>query len=120
MKLMSMRNFLFAGMVVAGLLSCDKQNSSFTPQGGGIPTNYISILDSSFSPSNITLAVGSSITFVNSSTISHTIISDDTVTIKTPVIVPGSSFFYKKDTVGTFNYHCIEHPGVRGSITLRP
>jgi len=100
--------------------SCEKQGSSSPAQGGNIPTNYIKIIENGFSPSSLTVAIGSSITFVNNSNQTHTIISDDNTTIITPAIEPATSFYYKKDTLGTFNYHSMEQPSMRGSITFRP
>ncbi len=120
MKWMTGRNILLAGLLLAGIISCDKQNSGFNPQGGNIPTNYINILDSSFSPAVLTIAIGSSITFVNSTNTIRTIVSDDSVTIITPGIPAFGSYFYKKDTIGTFNYHCVEKPSARGTVVLRP
>ncbi len=113
---------IFIGVCTIATLifSCGKQNSSFNPIGGTLPTKYITILDSTFSPVSITAAVGSSFTFLNSSTSAHTIISDDTVTFITPSMLPGTSFFFKKDTIGTISYHCKEHPSARGIIILRP
>lgn len=121
MKPMKRLSILWAIVATMAIfVSCSKSNSNFNAVGGALPTKYISILDSTYSPVLLTVSIGSSITFVNSSSIAHTIVSDDTVTIKTPTLLPGTSFYYKKDTLGTFNYHCKEHPNARGTIVFRP
>jgi plastocyanin len=114
-------NYFFAVgiLLVIVFYSCQKAPSTFSTSGGNLPTHYINILDSSFSPNDITLSIGSSITFLNSTTINHTIISDDSAALVTTTILPFNSYFYKKDTVGVINYHCKEHPAVRGRIEFR-
>jgi hypothetical protein len=59
---------------------------------------------------------GSSITFLNSSSSSHTLISDDAVTLVTTTIAPTKYFSYMNYFIGVINYHCIEHPLERGII----
>ena len=120
MKIVSFRFLLPTLVTIAAIASCGKSNTNFYGQGGLLPSNYIYILDSSFSPNTLNIAIGSSVTFVNNSSLTHTIKSDDTTFLKTPGIVPGTSFYFKKDTIGTINYHCVEHPNVRGTIIYRP
>ena len=104
------------------LQSCNNDDSFFSSKGGLLPTEYIYIQDGLFSQTfqNNTVALGTAVTFINTTSINHTIISDDNFTIQTPTIFPNKSFYFKKDTVGTFEYHCVEHPTVRGTITYRP
>lgn len=116
--------YLLAAMLT-GFYACNK-NANFNPQGGQLPTHYIQIKDSSFTPSSITEANGSSFTFLNQSTIPHTIMSDDTFTLKSVLILPDSFYFFKPDTATIvptqiyIPYHCIEHPSARGVIILNP
>ncbi|MEO6490742.1 MAG: cupredoxin domain-containing protein [Ferruginibacter sp.] len=113
-------NYVLIAMFTIMFLSCTKSSQDFQGQGGLLPTNYVIINDNGFSPASLTIAVGSSITFVNSTIEEHSIVSDDSSTIITNVIMPNTSFYYKKDTVGTFSYHCGNHPTARGTIILRP
>ncbi len=91
--------------------------------GGSVTTQYISIVDNGFSPDNLTgaskLSIGTSITFVNQTDVAHTIVSDDTITFPARTIQPAKYAIYKKDTIGVFQYHCKEHPTVRGKIEFR-
>ncbi len=119
MKKIRLSSFLLSGIAMLGLYSCSKTTGD-DGQGGQLPTHYVIIKDNSFSPSLLTVATGSSITFVNSTSDEHRIVSDDSAAIVSPVIASNTSFFYKKDTVGTINYHCSNHPTVTGTIILRP
>jgi plastocyanin len=116
---------LISGFLIGGLYSCSKTEEDFGAQGGLLPTNYINIQDNSFSPSPLTVANGSSITFLNKTTTSHTIVSADSSTILSPSIASGSYFYVKPDTLAgslpvNINYHCKEHPSVTGTIVLIP
>ncbi len=111
---------LVTAVLVAALYSCTKSADDFTAEGGLLPTHYIIIKDSSFSPATLTVATGSSITFVNDTDFEHSIVSDDSSAILSGVIAHKTSFFYKKDTVGIITYHCGLHPTVKGTIILRP
>lgn len=112
--------FFLGGITAILVSSCDDGYSDFTSQGGGLTTSYVYLLDGSVQPAYLKIATGSSVTFVNNSGQPHTIISDDTFTIKTNLILPAKSFLFKKDTFGIFPYHCVEHPNVTGTIEFRP
>lgn len=120
MNIMKLK-FILGAFLISGIIySCSKPASNYNAQGGNLPTHFIKILNDSFSPQQITVAVGSSITFVNNSDVTHTLVSDDSSTLLSPGILPSTSYFFKKDTVGVIGYHCHEHPAVRGYITIRP
>lgn len=118
---MRTRNFL-ALMLLTTIIfySCSKSNEDFEAQGGLLPTHYVDIKESTFSPGILIVATGSSITFINGTSVEHSIVSDDSSTILSGAILPGTTFFYKKDTVGNFNYHCGVHPSARGTLILSP
>src|SRR5690349_20900587 len=99
-------------VIIFSVTACNKTGIA-EPAGGELPTNYIIVKDSIFTPATLTVVSGSSITFVNNTANAHTIMTDDTVTIKRTAIAPGTSFFFKKDTSGTFPYHCTVHPSAR-------
>ena len=125
MKKIRLKHLLLTGMVLTVLYSCSKDEEDFGAQGGLLPTHYIDIRDSSFSPSLLTVAAGSSITFLNKTTISHTMVSDDSSTILSPSIAPSTSFYVKPDTLNGslpvyINYHCKEHPTAKGTVILLP
>lgn len=119
------KSLILFAMMIAGLYACNK-NEDFTPSGGLLPTNYIRILDSSFNPSLLIVANGNSFTFLNGTTVAHTIVSDDTTTLRAVLINPDSSYYFKPDTATilpvqiNIPYHCVEHPSARGIIILTP
>ena len=112
--------FLLAAVLTTAVYSCTKSSDDFEGQGGMLPTHYINIKDSSFSPVVLSVATGSSITFVNTTDFEHSIVDDDSSVILSGLMQRRTSFFFKKDTIGTINYHCGVHPGVKGTIILTP
>lgn len=108
--------------IIAFLLhSCSKDGKGQpAPVGGDLPTNYIIISDGAFSPDKITVVNGSSITFVNHSGSAKGIYSLDSVIINKQGIADNTSYFFKKDTVGTIIFRMAGKPSATGSITLTP
>ena len=100
------------------LISCDKENQFATPQGGDLPTNYIIIKSGEITPQTTRVIMGSSVTFVNNDNIAHSFITEDSTTFRTGAIEPHRSYFFKKDTIGNFPFHCEQHPEVRGLIII--
>jgi hypothetical protein len=113
------KNIMGFILVVGTFLACSKEGAGIPEaQGGLLPTNYIIIKDSSFSPKDTTVVTGSSFTFVNQSASTKGIYSVDSVVINKQGLLSNTSYFFKKDTVGTIYYFMAGKPTVRGSITL--
>src|SRR5947209_6722659 len=79
-KTLILTTFLFAMTV---LLSCSKGSGYNTNTGnnnGGNPppvsSNTVSIVAMSFSPANLTVAAGTTVTWTNNDNISHTVTAD--------------------------------------------
>ncbi|MBC7937697.1 MAG: hypothetical protein H7Y86_20300 [Rhizobacter sp.] len=116
---------LFAAVVVitALIINACTKHEAYIQAGGNLPTNYITVLGTGkITPPMLTVASGSSITFVNNHNKPHRILSlDADSSIYTLVIPPDSSFFYKNDTLlGTFAYKCVLDSTITGIITFRP
>lgn len=115
---------IFAALIlVTGfMISACTKHEAYPAVGGNLPTNYITILaNGKITPLALTVASGSSITFVNNHNKPHRILSlDADSSIYTTVIPPDSSFFYKNDTlVGVFAYKCVLDSTILGVITIR-
>jgi hypothetical protein len=107
------------------IAACKKEGSGIPEaQGGLLPSNYITIKATSFSPANITAVKGSSFTFVNQSGAVQGIYSTDSIFLNKQGIADNASYYFKKDTVSTgpvvIYYFMAGKPTVQGSITLTP
>lgn len=88
-------------------------------------TNLITITKSGFSPKDITIKAGESVTWVNSDTVDHTVNSaiHPTHTIYPPlnlgIIKPGDQKSLTFPQAGTYKYHDHLNPSLTGSVTVQ-
>jgi plastocyanin len=120
--------------------SCSKSNSGTPNSGGNSPvTVTISMINMTFSPATVTVAKGTIIQWQNNDPYPHHVKSNDgdstsfesgdipgtsTTTTgggyyggTTTTTVPGGTYLYTANVVGTFPYHCTIH-GLMMSGTL--
>jgi plastocyanin len=87
------------------------------PSGGGGTPNTIMMAGSVFSPSTLTIAKGTTITWNNNSSVTHTSTSNTSVW-DTGDIAPGTSKTTTFNTSGSFPFHCKYHSMMTGTITV--
>lgn len=116
--------FLSCVLIMIGILviffACNKSsyssNSGNNGNGGNSP-NSISIANLAFSKPALTVAVGTTVTWMNNDNVTHTVTSDNG-TFDSGNLNPGSSFSYTFNTAGTYSYHCKIHTYMTGVITV--
>jgi plastocyanin len=75
-----------------------------------------------FNPKDITVSIGTTVKWVNSDDTIHTVTSGTpetgpSGTFDSSIINPGDSFEYTFNSAGIFDYYCIVHPWMTGSVT---
>lgn len=78
----------------------------------------VAISGFSFSPSQITVAVGDRITWTNSDAQGHTATADDGSWDAGTVAGSGGTASVTFSTAGAFPYHCQIHPEMAGTVTV--
>jgi plastocyanin len=102
-------------MVAAFLLSAASPDSSAkTPQ----PTAEVKVDNFSFGPTTLTVAVGTTVTWINRDDIPHTIVSTEKV-FKSKVLDTDEKFSFTFDKAGTYPYFCSIHPKMTGSVVVQ-
>ncbi|MBX4188783.1 cupredoxin domain-containing protein [Candidatus Saccharibacteria bacterium] len=82
-------------------------------------TDQVKIDDMAFSPADITVKKGTTVTWVNDESVSHTVTENDGKDgPSSPPLSHEQSYTFKYDTVGTFHYHCSIHPEMTGTVTV--
>jgi plastocyanin len=109
-------------VVVAGCGGDDDKNPM---NPGGNPDVTINILGdngtSSYNPSPDTVTVGQTVAWHNSNGTTHTATVTGTGAFSTGNVGAGSrSAAIQMNTQGTFTYHCLIHPGMTGTLFVKP
>jgi plastocyanin len=95
-----------------------------TPAPGGasssvtIPVGAESLGDRAYTPDDLNVTVGTTVTWTNTDSVSHTSTSDATGW-NSGAVAPGGQFSFAFQTGGTFPYHCSIHPGMVGRVVVR-
>jgi plastocyanin len=73
----------------------------------------------SFSPANLTVAVGTTVTWINRDDIPHVVVSsDDPRAFKSKALDTDDKFSYTFTKPGTYNYFCSVHPKMTAKIVV--
>ena len=92
------------------------------PSGGGtavsIPLGASTLGNRAFAPDQVEIAVGGTVTWTNTDSVTHTSTADQG-SWDSGSVAPGGKFSSTYTTAGTFPYHCAIHPGMIGTITVR-
>jgi plastocyanin len=95
-----------------------------SPTPGG-PSSSVTILkgaeflgNQAFAPDDLNVAVGTTVTWTNTDSTSHTSTSDASGW-QSGIIAPGGHFSFSFPTAGTFRYHCSIHPGMVGTVVVK-
>ena len=90
-----------------------------TPQGvpsADVQEIIIKIEDFQFTPSSLTVPVGSTVTWVNTGAVEHTTVSrvDGEVVWDSDILAPGETFAFTFEEAGVWEYVCGLHPSMTG------
>lgn len=81
----------------------------------------INIKNMMFTPPQISVSKGGTVTWTNNDTTAHTV-TDDLSNVGGPdsgSIDPGSSYSFTFNKTGSFQYHCKFHTSMRGTIVVK-
>jgi plastocyanin len=77
----------------------------------------VTIQDFAFGPAELSVAAGTTVTFVNNDSAPHTATADDG-SWDAGEIAPGESATVTLDTAGSFAFHCEFHPNMTATLTV--
>lgn len=112
---------ILGALTISGCISNDENrsvnygsnNSSYS-----MLTDVINIQNSTFSPSNITVNVGTDVKWLNHDKITHRVISDNE-TFQSANLAQANIYSFTFTKEGTYNYHCAIHPAEKGIIIVK-
>ncbi len=124
---MPFRRILIATILVSAAGCSSSSSPSTTPSTTtttgsavtvSIPVGAAGMTTTAFGTNPLTVAVGTTVTWVNNDSIAHTSTAN-AGQFNTGVINPGGSAKFQFTTAGTFAYHCTIHPGMVGTIVAQ-
>ncbi len=107
--------------VLAVALTHSGSSSSTAAHPAGVKSGQVSVAIDNFSytPSTLTVKVGSTITVTNMESVEHTL-SADNGSFNTGTLNKGKSTHFKLTKPGVYSFHCEFHPFMKGSIKVVP
>lgn len=114
--------------------ACGSTNPTYPTMGTGGPPGTgatVGISDYAFSPETLTVAVGTTVTWVNSGPSAHTSTSDGGAWDSGQLAGPtsggaygggsaGGSYSFNFVSAGTYAYHCANHATMHGVVVVTP
>ncbi len=94
--------------------------ASLTPTPATTPTPAQANVDISgfaYVPPTLTVSVGTTVTWTNKDSVSHTVTSNDNL-FNSGTLATGATFEYTFNQKGIFDYHCSIHPYMTGKIIV--
>jgi plastocyanin len=80
--------------------------------------NVVTIDNFTFGPKELTVAVGTTVKFVNHDDIPHTVV-EKKLSFRSKALDTDDSYSYTFATAGSFDYFCSLHPHMVGKITVK-
>jgi plastocyanin len=81
-------------------------------------TNVVTIDNFTFTPQELTVAVGTTVKWVNHDDIPHTVVNKDKA-FRSKALDTDDSFSYTFASAGTFDYFCALHPHMVGKVIVK-
>jgi len=99
--------------------TANPDNSTPNKTSSSTNTNSVTIADFAFSPNDITVKKGMTVTWTNKDTTAHTITESDGQTgPESGQVAPGATYSFTYASTGTFKYRCSIHPMMTGQVTV--
>jgi plastocyanin len=108
-------------IVVAGfiLMAVGQRSQAAGAQDNAPKTVEIKIDKFSFGPMTLTVAAGSTVTWINNDDVPHTVVSEDTKTFKSKALDTGDKFSCTFTKLGKYPYFCSVHPKMVAEIVVQ-
>lgn len=117
--MVSRRNSASTNTPDTSMSQMDMSNKADTPATKPVSTSSVTIKNFAFSPANITVKKGTTVTWVNQDSTAHTVTENDGQTgPDSDTMANGQSYSFTFNTVGTFKYHCTFHAEMLGQVTV--
>ena len=124
LRTISVRPMLFVAALSVALVACTSSPSSSAQSSSGSGGNTITLSGLAFSPTSLTVAVGTTVTFKNNDTVDHTVTNGkdgkpDANAAFDKSLPSGQSVDITFDKAGTFKVTCKIHSSMNMTVTVQ-
>lgn len=103
--------------------ACGEETSTSTGISGAVSTaakksSVISISGNKFDPAELTVDVGTTVTWSNNDSTTHTVTAPSGA-FNSGDLKPGQNFGYTFNEAGTYEYGCTIHTAMKGTVTVK-
>ena len=118
--MMTVRNVIVLSALALSA-ACGSSNPT-TPTPTSVAVSIVAgartLGSNAYTPNPTSITVGSTVTWTNNDTLTHTVTSDSGA-FDSGSLAPGAKFTFTFLTRGTFAYHCTPHPGMVASVVVQ-
>ena len=107
-----------SGEPAGGAPAGEEPASGGEPSGGAVEQAAVNIVDFDYDPDPVTIKAGGSVEFTNSDAARHTATGDDKEIFDTGNLAKGDAMSVTLDEPGTYDYICLFHPFMTGSVEV--
>jgi len=123
-RTISVRPMLFIAALSLALVACTSSPSSSAQSSTGSGGNTVTLSGLAFSPTSLTVTVGTKVTFQNKDTVDHTVTNGkdgkpDANAAFDKSLPAGQSVDITFDKAGTFNVTCKIHSSMNMTVTVQ-
>ncbi|MFD9887994.1 plastocyanin/azurin family copper-binding protein [Amycolatopsis sp. NPDC059027] len=95
------------------------QAGGAAPAAQAAPAKSVEAMGYKFTPANVSIAVGDTVTWTNHDTAPHNIvITDGPEKFTSPTLQNGQTFSHTFTKAGTYSYYCSIHPDMKATLTV--
>ncbi|AJF62526.1 MAG: Blue (Type 1) copper protein [archaeon GW2011_AR20] len=117
---MKKRYFILVLLFLLFIAGCSSSNKNSDNQANTqINGINVKITGFAFSPAELTVKVGDTVTWVNEDSVKHTVTSDSGSELSSPLFAKSETYSHTFNTPGTFAYHCNVHPDMTGKVIVQ-
>lgn len=109
---------IIAGGILISRGPEEKSSSSLPGSGKGEVYN-VTIRGMAFSPTPLAINTGDTVVWKNFDSVAHTVTSDTGLEMQSGQIKQGESYSHTFTAPGTYSYHCLIHPYMKGTVVVR-
>ena len=107
-----------AGISIVGVLLATASGLAAEPAAANQEIS-INIENMLFDPAEVTVAPGTTVTWLNKDVMPHTAV-DANKSFRSKILAKGDKFSFTFTTPGDYNYLCSVHPNMKGRVIVKP